>query len=47
VNEKTGSLLLNVRKKVKKAGGTIGKIIGQDKRARGRAVLVSRSEPAG
>ncbi len=29
-----GSLLLNVRKKVNKAGGTIGKIFGQDKRAR-------------
>ena len=30
-----GSLLLNVRKKVNKAGGTIGKIYGQDKRTRG------------
>ena len=27
----SGSLLLNVRKKVKKAGGTIGKIFGQEK----------------
>ena len=35
----SGSLLLNVRKKVNKAGGTIGtigKIYGQDKRARGQ-----------
>ena len=32
----SGPLLLNVRKKVNKAGGTIGKIYGQDKRARGQ-----------
>ena len=32
----SGSLLLNARKQVNKAGGTIGKISGQDKRARGQ-----------
>ena len=31
----SGSLLLNVRKKVNQAGGTIGKIFGQEKKARG------------
>jgi type I restriction enzyme M protein len=31
----SGSLLLNVRHRMKDAGGTIGKIYGQDKRARG------------